>query len=409
MDKIKKILIISSDKSLRDVLTFCLDGWGYEVFVHESPLHDITPIKKISPDVIVVDVHSASKAHLEICRMLKDDFVTAFIPVITLINKRQLRTQLLNLKQGVDDYLIKPPDPLDLRVRVEMAARRSQYSFYASPLTGLPGGRIIEEAVIERLKKDISFSFGYLDIDSFKYFNDVYGYHKGDRAIMQTAYVLYTSIKKFGGSEDFIGHIGGDDFMFITSTDKFKEVCHNIILSFDRIIPFHYNKEDRKQGFIYAKDRTHKMTKVNLMSVSLAVVNRQSHSDMNNMVQINERLVEIKKYLKDLSGSKFMEDRRSSKTGELLGPQVYKRTEVLSLTYKPLGQILLEKKQITPEQLDEALNIHWRRGVVFGEILKELGFVKEEDLREALREQSVDGARTEAKIIPLTNNKAMVE
>ncbi|MFA5093764.1 MAG: diguanylate cyclase [Candidatus Omnitrophota bacterium] len=398
MEKIKKILIISSDKSLRDVLTFCLDGWGYEVFLHDSPLHDIHPIKKISPDVIVVDVHSASKAHLEICRMLKDDFVTAFIPVITLINKRQLRTQLLNLKQGVDDYLIKPPDPLDLRVRVEMAARRSQYSFYASPLTGLPGGRIIEEAVVERLKKDVSFSFCYLDIDNFKSFNDVYGYHKGDRAIMQTAYVLYTTIKKFGNSEDFIGHIGGDDFMFITSPDRYKEVCHNLILSFDRIMPFHYNSDDRKQGFIYAKDRTHKMSKINIMSISLAVVNRHSHSDINKMVQINERLAEIKRYLKDLAGSKFMEDRRSGKTGEFVGPQVYKKPEAAADSYRPIGQILLEKKLITPEQLDEALNIHWRRGVMFGEIVKELGFLKEDDLHQALREQSMSAVSDRLKL-----------
>lgn len=388
MERAKKILIISSDKSLRDVLSFCFDGWGYEVFLHESPLHDITPIKKISPDVIVVDVHSASKAHLEICRLLKDDFVTAFIPVITLINKRQLRTHLLNLKQGVDDYLIKPPDPLDLRVRVEMAARRSQYSYYASPLTGLPGGRIIEEAVQERLKRDISFAFGYLDIDSFKYFNDVYGYVKGDRAIMQTAYVLYTSIKKYGNSEDFIGHIGGDDFMFITSADKYKEVCHNIILSFDKVIPFHYSPDDRKHGFIYAKDRAHNMQKVGLMSISIAVVNRHSHSEIHSVIQINERLAEIKRFLKDISGSKFMEDRRSSKTGEFVGPQVYKKPDAIQYHYIPLGQVLLEKKILTAEQLDEALNIHWRRGVVFGEILKELGFIKDEDLHEALREQN---------------------
>ncbi len=386
MDKIKKILIISSDKNLREVLNFCFDGWGYEVYLHDSVVHDITPIKKISPDVIIVDVHSASKAHLEICRLLKDDFVTAFIPVITLINKRQLRTQLLNLKQGVDDYLIKPPDPLDLRVRVEMAVRRSQYSFYASPLTGLPGGRIIEEVLKERLKKDEPFSFGYLDIDSFKYFNDVYGYLKGDRAIMQTAYILYTTIKKFGNSEDFIGHIGGDDFMFITSPAKYKEICHNFMLTFDKVIPFHYSLEDRKNGFVLARDRMHKMKKISLMSVSLAVVNRSSSSEFNNVVQISERLAEIKQYLKSISGSKFMEDRRNYKTGEFSGPQLYKKSNVLS-DYKPLGQILLEKKIVTADQLDESLNIHWRRGVVFGEILKELGFVKEEQLTIALDEQ----------------------
>lgn len=387
MDKIKKILVISSDKNLREVLNFCFDGWGYEVYLDDSTDPDITHIKKISPDVIIVDVHSASRAHLEICRVLKDDFATAFIPVITLINKRQLRTQLLNLKQGVDDYLIKPPDPLDLRVRVEMAARRSQYSFYASPLTGLPGGKIIEEVLTEKVKKDASFSFGYLDIDSFKYFNDVYGYLKGDRAIMQTAYLLYTTIKKYGNNKDFIGHIGGDDFIFISSADRYKEICHNFILMFDKVTPFLYSQEDRQRGFILARDRTHKMKRVSLMSVSLAVVNRETSSELSSNVQINERLAEIKQYLKNITGSKFMEDRRNCKTGEFLGPQVYKRQSPEIDYYKPLGQILLERSVVSPERLDEALNIHWRRGVLLGEILKELGFVKEEELADALKSQ----------------------
>ncbi|MCX5679859.1 MAG: hypothetical protein NTZ95_04300 [Candidatus Omnitrophica bacterium] len=104
MREAKKILIISSDRSLSDVLKFCFDGWGYEVIVSEDPVSDISPIKKASPDVIVVDVHSANAQQLEVCRLLKDDFLTAFIPVITLINKRQLRSHLLYIKQGVDDY-----------------------------------------------------------------------------------------------------------------------------------------------------------------------------------------------------------------------------------------------------------------------------------------------------------------
>jgi len=389
MENIKRLLIISSDKNLREVLNFCFDGWGYEVFLQDKDtlIHDISPIKKISPDVIVVDVHSASKAHLQICRLLKDDFQTAFIPVITLINKRQLRAQLLNLKQGVDDYLIKPPDPLDLRIRIEIAMRRSQYSFYATPLTGLPGGRIIEEVITERLKKEASFSFGYVDIDNFKYFNDVYGYLKGDRVIMQTAYMLYTAIKRFGNAGDFIGHIGGDDLVFITSLEKYKGVCQYFILMFDRVIPFHYSLEDRKQGFIVARDRTHKIKKMPLMSVSVAIVNRKNAAEFKNIIELNERMVEIKQYLKGIVGSKFMADRRNLRVEELHDPQIYKKDEDLASNYKPLGQILLEKNVISSEQLDEALKVHWKRGIVLGEVVKELGFVKEEDLQEALSAQ----------------------
>ncbi|MBI4707982.1 MAG: diguanylate cyclase [Candidatus Omnitrophica bacterium] len=388
MEEIKKILIISSDKNLREVLNFCFDGWGYEVFLRDSLIQDITPIKKISPDVIVVDVHSASKAQLEICHILKDEFTTNFIPIITLINKRQLKRQLLNLKYGVDDYLIKPPDPLDLRVRVEMAIKRAQYSFYATPLTGLPSGRIIEEALKDRLKKRISFSFGYVDIDNFKSFNDVYGYIKGDSVIMQTAYILYTVIKRFGNKDDFIGHIGGDDFVFITTPEEYKEICQNFILMFDRIISFHYSPEDRKQGFIITKDRTHKIKRISLMSVSIAVVNKRNPSESVNLIEISERIAEIKRYLKSIPGSKFMAERRNRHIDESLTPQIYKKQENSLDSYKPLGQILVEKNVISSEQLDEALRIHWKRGVILGDILKELGFLKEEELKEALNTQT---------------------
>lgn len=390
----KKILIITSDKALQEVLRFCFDGWGYEVVCHDFVSQDITLIKHISPDVIVVDVHSANKVQLEICRLLKNDFITAFIPIITLVNKRQLRSQLLNIKQGVDDYLIKPPDPLDLRIRAEMAMRRSQYSFYATPLTGLPGGRIIEETVKDRLKDDEPFSFGYLDIDNFKSFNDTYGYLKGDRAIMQTAYMLYTTVNKFGNRNDFIGHIGGDDFVFITSPDQCKEICTKFVNMFNRLMPFHYSVEDRRRGFIVSKDRTGNIKNTPLMSVSIAIVNRGQSSDLKNVIEINERVAEVKRYLKGFAGSKFMADRRSDKESDYKKPQVYTIKEHLNHLHKPLGQVLLDRKLISREKLDEALTIHWRKGIVLGEILSSLGFIREKELNKILKEvnKSQEGA-----------------
>jgi len=385
MDKVKRVLIISSDENLRKVLNFCFDGWGYEVFVHDSPVSDIEYIKRLSPDAIVVDVYSASKSHLHICRLLKEDFITAFIPVITMINKRQLREQLLNLKLGVDDYCIKPPDPLDLRVRIEMAIRRSQYSFYATPLTGLPGGRMIEEELRERVERKCLFAFGYIDIDGFKYFNDVYGYQKGDRVIMQTAHLLYTTVKKFGGKDDFLGHIGGDDFVFITSLEKSTDICKHFICMFDSIIPFHYTVADRQRGYITAKDRNRKLRKAPLMSVSIALVNRYSQDELRSMLEINEKVAEIKRYLKELPGSKFMADRRNGDMEKpLASPQVYTKKETILNAYRPLGQILVEKSLINDDQLDEALKLHWRRDISLGETLKDMGVLTDEQLQDAL-------------------------
>ncbi len=386
MDKVKKILIITSDESLKKILNFCFDGWGYEVFLHDAPFNDINYIKKIAPDAIVVDASAANKADLLICKNVKEDIITAFIPVITLINKRNLREHLLNLKQGVDDYLIKPPDPLDLRIRIEMAIKRAQFSSHTIPLTGFPSGRIIEQTLHDKLIGTEPFTFGYIDIDNFKFFNDVYGYVLGDRIIMQTAYMLYKSVKKFGGKGDFIGHIGGDDFVFVTTPAKAVNIAKNFICMFDNIIPFHYNQQDRQQGFIVARDRMRNIRKTPLMSVSLALVNRNNVSDYRSIVQINEKIAEIKHYLKVMPGSKFMADRRTT-SSDNEPAQVYNKRESILNSYRPLGQILTERGIINNEQLDEALVLHWKRDIPLGDILKEMELVNKDQLEDALKWQ----------------------
>ena len=389
MDKVKRVVLVSKDSKLKDVLNFCFDGWGYEVFLKEpSPSSDIEEIKKVSPDVVVVDVQTASEEQLDICRNLKKDFTTAFIPVITLINKRHLRAQLLNIKQGVDDYLIKPPDPLDLRIRIEMSIRRTKHSIYANPLTGLPGGKLLEDMLMDKLSSGKPFSFAYVDIDNFKSFNDVYGYRKGDKVILQTAYLLLTTLKEFGNSDDFISHIGGDDFAFITTPDKYEKACKNFINFFDNIIPFHYSASDRNKGFVIARDRARKMKKSPLMSVSVAVFNKDDSSKVKSIIEINERIVEIKKFLKTIPESIFMAERRDSISFADKIPQASKKIPVYP--YQPLGQILLQRQEISYEQLDQALNLHWKKGIVLGEVLKDLGFVGDQQIKEALSLQRVN-------------------
>jgi len=387
VDKVKRILIVSSEKNLREVLTFCFDGWGYEVFLEEFPLADISVIKRVSPDVIVVDVQAARKAQLHICQLLKDDFLTAYIPIITIINKRQLRQQLLEIRQGVDDYCFKPPDPLDLRIRIEMALKRAQYSYHTNTLTGLPGARILEDPRARQVRSTRPFSFCYVDIDNFKAFNDAYGYHKGDQVIMHTAYMLYKAVKEAGNQDDFIGHIGGDDFVFITTPDKYKPICESFILMFDALTPFHYPDEERIRGYVIAKDRTRKLKKLPLVSLSIAVVNRIDTKSLHNVVEISDRVAEIKGYLKAQPNSKFMADRRNGYV-PADDKLIYENTRRPSRAYQPLGQIFIERNAVTHDQLDEALRIHWKRGVALGGVLKELGFVTDEQIADALLAQS---------------------
>ncbi|MFH1836653.1 MAG: diguanylate cyclase [Candidatus Omnitrophota bacterium] len=392
MKKALKILTLTDDRGLQGILRFCFDGWGYKVFFDNALEPDISKVIKIEPDVVVVDVSSGNKERLEFCSLLKEDFATAYVPVIILINKRHLREQLLDLRHGVDDYLIKPPDPLELKVRIEIAFKRSQQSFYASPLTGLPGGIVIEDMLKKRMMSDVPFVAGQVDIDNFKSFNDKYGYLKGDRVIMQTAYMLSTSVRNLGNKNDFVGHIGGDDFIIITTPEKYNAICQQFICMFDTITPFHYTEKDRKKRHIVAKDRTNKVRKIPLMSVTVALVIKNSDQQINSLIELNERIAEVKQYLKTIPGSKYLADRRMVKKDDHLQVQVFSNDESLVEKYRPLGQILIEKNIVTIEQLDKALKMQWRRGVLLGEALKELGFLTDDKLTEALtyQEDSLD-------------------
>ncbi|MBF0253087.1 MAG: diguanylate cyclase [Candidatus Omnitrophica bacterium] len=399
-----RIIVISKNSDLNSNLNFCLDGWGYEVFQHEPEKIDVNTILKLAPDAIIVDVSSQPIELLEMCDFLKGDFGTKYIPVIALIKKDHLREKLLNLKQGIDDYIMHPVDPLDLRIRVEMAVKRTQHSFYANSLTGLPGGIVIQEMLNEKNSLDAPFVIGHVDIDNFKSFNDKYGYSRGDSAILQTAHMLTMSTRTCGNKNDFVGHIGGDDFIIMTTPDKYKSICQNFICMFDTIIPFQYDPIDRDLGYIMAKNRAKRMQKIPLMSVTIALVLRNSKKEFTgDLIEINERITEVKHYLKKIPGSKYMADRRVDNKNDHLTLQVFNNEEELMDFYKPLGQILLERNVITRQQLETALKAHWKRGIFLGQILKEYGYVCEDDLVKALESQEeslnvLDGEKAKEQV-----------
>ncbi|MBU1851347.1 MAG: diguanylate cyclase [Candidatus Omnitrophica bacterium] len=384
MKNVLRVLIVTGDKDLKTALKSSSDGWEHEVFFADLHGSDIDGIIKFSPDVVVIDVQHDAGPGLEVCDLLKNDFMTAYIPVIILVDRRHLRRKLLKLKQGVDDYLIKPPDLLELRIRIEMAAKRSQNSFYASPLTGLPGSIIIEEMLEEKIKNDDTFVVGHVDIDNFKSFNDKYGYLKGDMVIMQTAYMLSTSVKRWGNKTDFTGHIGGDDFVFISTPDKYMDICQNFVCMFDMVMPFYYSGGDRRRKCVMSRNRLNRFEKTPLMSVTLALVMKNNPHEFNSIIELNEKMAEVKQYLKKIPGSKYMADRRIFKKDDHLTLRVFSNDESLVRDYKPLGQILVEENIVTLGELDNALRMHWKRGVLLGEALKDRGSISDERLNAAL-------------------------
>jgi diguanylate cyclase (GGDEF)-like protein len=153
------------------------------------------------------------------------------------------------------------------------------------------------------------FAVCYLDLDKFKAYNDKYGFEHGDEVIRETARILIRAVQECGKPDDFIGHIGGDDFVVITTPDAVDRLCKKIIAYFEKATPSFYNDADTKKGYIMAKDRSGKEQKIPLLSISIGAVSNEFRK-IEHVVQIGEIGAELKSYAKSLEGSNYVKDQR---------------------------------------------------------------------------------------------------
>ncbi len=391
----KRILLVIEDQNLDRILTYLLKAWGYEVIPCPDGRQALEIANRKYPDLILIDAHLSTAPSLALCRSLKDDFITAYIPIIILIDKRQLRRDLLDIEEGIDDFLVKPPDPIDLEIRIALALRSANHHFHANALTKLPGNRTIEKLVRSYIETGRTFSLGYLDINNFKSFNDKYGYVAGDHVILQTARIIVSAIKRCGHPRDFVGHIGGDDFVYLTTPDKEEVIAQECIDAFDRLSPLHYSPEDRKNRSLKARDRHGRVCEIPLMGLSIAIVNNASFK-AHSIHQLIETTFEIKNFLKKRASSNYLINRRVCDAGrpqrarleEAYDNELNRRqTHLRAKSFKPLGQIMLETHLITERQLEEALQRHWETGQRLGEAAVSLGFTNEENIRRLVEHQ----------------------
>ncbi|PJC48782.1 MAG: hypothetical protein CO035_01650 [Candidatus Omnitrophica bacterium CG_4_9_14_0_2_um_filter_42_8] len=386
----KKVLLAEHEAGIAEIIQYLIKSWDYDIVTIAKGSAVLDAVRREQPDIIIIDWGLPDMDGLKVSKVLKEDFLTAHIPIIVLIDKKQIRKKMLEIEQGVDDYIANPPDPIDLEVRMELALRRTSHQLYANALTKLPGNKQIEKAIHTRMDEKKLFSVAYYDIDNFKSFNDKYGYMKGDSVIRHVAYIIATTVKRYGNQNDFVGHIGGDDFVVVTTPDKDRLIASESILAFNRAMHFHYSKDDRDRTYIVSKDRRGNAMNMPLMSISIAIANNK-HFPIKNMVELMETITEIKSYLKTLPGSNFLVNRRQVEKKVFIDEPVKEEPGRISkeerFKHRPLGQILLESQIITSEQLEQALNRHWTTGQKIGQSIINLGMASPGDIARALESQ----------------------
>ena len=230
----------------------------------------------------------------------------------------QLKLSTRQISSGEFDHLpeVRNQDELgDLSQAFQKMAERlkclEEMHLDANPLTHLPGSVAIENILKQRLKDGTSLAFCQLDLSHFKAFNDRYGYARGNDVILATAHIATEVVKAEANEGDFVGHIGGDDFVVITSAETYEKICLAIINSFDKMVPDFYDLEDRKRGHIQGETRQGQKVSFPIMTLAIAVVTNY-HRGLENHVQIGEIAAELKKYAKSFSYSTFVIDRRKA-------------------------------------------------------------------------------------------------
>lgn len=305
----KKILIIEDTEFVKKLISDVLKEAGYEVVTASSGEEGLQKVREEKPDLVLLDVVMPGMDGFEVCRILREDESNNLMPIIMLTAQENEDHKLEGLELGADDYIIKPFNSRELVSRVRNTLKRIDRNRLANPLTGLRGNIEIQAEINQRIAKKEVFAVIYGDLDNFKSYNDVYGFASGDRAIKLTADVLIDATNTFGNSRDFIGHIGGDDFVIITTPDKVDAICENIIKTFDIKIKELYCKEDVDRGYIVTSNRQGQIMKFPLVSISLSVVTNEER-ELISHVQIAEIAAELKKKAKAMQGSVYVKDRR---------------------------------------------------------------------------------------------------
>lgn len=305
----QKILIIDDEPDIRDVLKITLECEGFDVFEAKDGVDGLEKVHKTSPDLVILDYKMPRMDGHEVCQILKKDILLRHMPIIMLTGKGEIYDKIKGINAGADDYIVKPFEPQELVARIKMIVRRSTRDLDANPLSRLPGNVTIMSELEAAISTGKPFAVCYLDLDKFKAFNDTYGFEHGDEVIRETARIILSAVHTQGNSEDFVGHIGGDDFVFLTGVDKAETICNKIIEDFSNIAPRFYNQEDRKRGHIIAKDRQGNENRIPLITVSIGIVTNE-YRKISHVAEIGEIGAELKKLAKSNPGSNFVRDSR---------------------------------------------------------------------------------------------------
>ena len=288
-----RLLVVEDDIDIGNMLKIYFSGMDFEVDVAVRGLDALEKTRQVLPHLIVLDIMLPDIDGFEVCRNLRTNMRTSHIPVIFLTQKDERSDKLQGLEQGADDYITKPFDIEELKLRVQGAIRRAEQQSLTDPRSGLPAGRLIEDQ-LRRIIREKGWALLDAKVNNFEPFKDVYGFVASDDLLRYAAMMIGEVVDEQGTTADFIGHAGGDNFIIITTEEKAPGIRSRLKERFAREVQAHYNFMDRQQGFMQAPTANGGTAKVPFMTMSMGLVSPSVHS-FSDIREITELAAEARR------------------------------------------------------------------------------------------------------------------
>lgn len=287
-----RILVVEDESDIANMLKIYFTGQGYDIELAARGGDALKMVQQQLPQLIVLDINLPDTDGYTLCKTMRTSTRTKHIPIIFLTEKDERGDRIAGLELGADDYITKPFDIEELRLRISNAIRASERMGLTDPRSGLPSGRLIEDALREVIRKP---EWAYLDmrINDFDPFRDKYGFVAGDEVLRFTAMLLSEIVDKHGTPEDFIGHAGNDNFVLLTRPTSLTPIKETFAERFNEEVKSHYSFIDREQGGIKL-DEAGKEKLIPLMSIAIGAVSSKER-EFSDIREITEAAAEARR------------------------------------------------------------------------------------------------------------------
>lgn len=288
-----RILVVEDDFDIANMLNIYFSGQGFEVTLAAHGMEALALTRKELPHLIILDIMLPDMDGYEVCKSLRTTTRLSHIPIIFLTQKDERSDRIAGLELGADDYITKPFDIEELKLRVQNAISRSTRESLTDPRTGFPSGRLIEEQ-LHRIINQSDWALIDCRIRHFDPFREVYGFVAGDDVLRFTSLLIGEIIDEQGTLNDFIGHPGGDNFIIICEIKSAPAIGEQIRKRFADEVLTHYSFIDRQQGYILLPREDGRESQNALMTLSLGIItgNERQFADIR---EITEAVAEVRR------------------------------------------------------------------------------------------------------------------